>query len=129
MLADLQVLLSWFEGHWQERKEAPMRQAALLQWDQSLGSKGLQATGTRMVPSVTNTSAGLLQVMSAQSSTCSPLCQGERLIGQVLVPAVFVPPEMISVSHLEQLQGHVSAGTGHWYGTTGMWGFLLCLCY
>lgn len=65
-----------------------MTQAALLRWDESLESQGLRAAGTRLVPSVTNASAGLLQVMSAQTSTCSPLCQGGRLIEQVLVPAL-----------------------------------------
>lgn len=49
-----------------------MTQAALLRWDESLGSQGLRATGTRLVPSVTDASAGLLQVISAQTSPCSP---------------------------------------------------------
>lgn len=85
-----------------------MTQATLLQWDESLGSRGLGAAGTRVVPSVTNTSAAFLQVISAQTRTCSSLCQGGRLIELVFVPAVFVSPGMIPVSHLEPLQGHMS---------------------
>lgn len=62
----------------------------------------------RLVPSVTNASAELLQVMSGQTSTCFTLCQGRRLVDGVFVPAVFVLPGVIPVSHLEQLQGHVA---------------------
>lgn len=65
-----------------------MTQTALLRWDESLESQGLRPAGTRLVPSVTNASAGLLQVMSAQTGTCSPPGQGGTLIEQVLVPAL-----------------------------------------
>jgi len=85
-----------------------MTQAALLQWDEYLGTQGLQAIDTRLVPNVTNVSAGLLQVTSAQIDTFSSVCQGRRHMEQMLVPAVFVSPGMIPLSHLEQLQGHMS---------------------
>lgn len=70
-----------------------MTQGALLQWDEPLGSQRLQAAGRRLVPHVKNASAELLQVMSAQRSTCSPLCQQGRLIEEALV--------QLSLCHLE----------------------------